>query len=121
MDLLLVDDSMAATRRLAGILTGLGHTVVGHAENGARAVALVKELTPDGVFLDIVMPDMDGLTALRAIRAIDKRLPVFVLSSAAAVGDNLERAIQLGASAVLSKPVSSEAVRNALVEHAEEL
>ena len=67
-----VDDAEFLRVRISKMLTGDGFEVV-EAENGARAVALYKETHPDMVLMDITMPEMDGLSALKAIRAFDAK------------------------------------------------
>jgi two-component system chemotaxis response regulator CheY len=116
MKILIADDSTAIFKRLSSILQELQHEVVGYAKTGAQAVKLYEELKPEIVFLDIVMPDMDGLTALRTIRGFDKRILAVILSSAAGIGSNLEKAYQLGARDVITKPISVDAVREALIK-----
>ena len=114
MRLLIVDDSLTMARYLKTIVEGLGNEVVGHAKNGAEAIRMYGELRPDVVFLDIVMPEMDGLSALRALKAIDEKLQAIIVSSAAGVGSNVEEARKFGATAILSKPFTKEAVAKAL-------
>ena len=66
--LLIVDDAVIMRMRIREIAREAGWTVVGEAANGQEAIARFRELTPDLVTLDIVMPVKDGVTALREIR-----------------------------------------------------
>jgi len=69
--ILLVDDA-GYMRRLVGIMaTKGGHEIVGEAETGQIAIELYEKVKPDLVIIDILMPDMNGLEALRRIREID--------------------------------------------------
>jgi two-component system, chemotaxis family, chemotaxis protein CheY len=108
VNVLIVDDSMAHIQQLTALLEGMGHKVIGHARTGGAGVRLFKEQRPQVTMLDIVMPEMDGLSALRVIRSIDADAPVIVLSSMAGVGGQVAKALQLGASAVLTKPYVKE-------------
>ncbi|MEI7463512.1 MAG: response regulator [Candidatus Taylorbacteria bacterium] len=69
--MLLVDDAAFMRRMLKQVLTELGHEVVGEASNGADGIAQYLKLKPDAVTMDVTMPDVDGLTALKHIRQID--------------------------------------------------
>ena len=71
LNVLLVDDCRTVLRELEGILAELEDlAVVGIANNGAAAIRLTGETRPDLVLLDIVMPGLDGLSALRTIRSL---------------------------------------------------
>ena len=72
---LIVDDSKTSRRILKNFLTQFGHEVVGEAENGEMGVEMYKNLKPDVVTLDITMPVMDGVEALRKIRASGSTIP----------------------------------------------
>jgi two-component system chemotaxis response regulator CheY len=113
---LIVDDSIAHIQQLTALLQSMGHTVVGHARTGAAGVRLFKEHCPQLTFLDIVMPEMDGLSALRLIHNIDPTARVIVLSSMAGVGGQVAKALQLGATAVLTKPATKEELATALAK-----
>src|SRR5579875_280579 len=73
--LLIVDDSPFARKIIRHHLEGVGCTVVGEAENGAQAIQMFKELRPDLVTLDVLMPVVDGIDSLAAFRAIRKENP----------------------------------------------
>lgn len=67
-NILIVDDAAFMRMMIKDILTKNGFTVVGEAENGAEAVAKYEELKPDLVTMDITMPEMDGITALKKLK-----------------------------------------------------
>ena len=78
---LIVDDAAFMRMMLKDILTKNGYEVVGEAENGAKAVEKYKEVTPDLVTMDITMPEMDGISALKNIRSIDSNAKVVMCSA----------------------------------------
>ena len=113
--ILVVDDSVVAGQQIAGVLNGTAdYEVVGHAKNGAEGMKLYSQLRPDVVLLDLVMPVMDGLQALRALRAMDAGARVIVLSSLGGVESKASEAMRLGALAVVVKPIEAENVRGAI-------
>ncbi len=116
--LLAVDDHPMVREGLRSMLGGEGIDIVGEAANGRDAVRLVAELSPDVVLLDLELPDMDGLTALRQVKEIAPALPVLVVT----MHDNpvlVRRAVRAGAAGYVLKGVgraellaSIRAVRN---------
>ena len=113
--ILLVDDSSAVGHQLARIARESGRfEIVAHARNGAEAVKLYATSRPDVVLMDIVMPVMDGLQALRAILGLDAMAKVVMLSSVGGVGEKASEALRLGAREVLSKPFLAEDVLAAI-------
>jgi len=108
---LVVDDSLAAGRQLERILSeDADHEVIGQVKNGAEAVKRYAADRPDLVVMDIVMPVMDGLSALRAILATDPDAKVVMISSVGGVGEKVAEALRLGARAVVSKPFEPDDV-----------
>ena len=79
--ILITDDAMFMRTALKDILTQNGYEVVGEAENGEQSVELYKSLKPDVVLMDITMPDMDGIQALRAIRSEDPEAKVVMCTA----------------------------------------
>ena len=108
---LLVDDSIAITTQLKRIIEDSGFfEVVGHGKNGIEGIKLYTTVKPDIVCMDLIMPEMDGLQAIRAIMSINKDAKIVVISSAAGVGDKVMEAIKFGAKNVISKPFEPETI-----------
>jgi two-component system, chemotaxis family, chemotaxis protein CheY len=106
---LIADDAAFMRMMLKNILSEAGYSIAGEAENGAIAVAMHRELTPDLTTMDITMPEMDGLTALREIRAGDPSARV-VMCSAMGQQSMVIDAIQAGAKDFIVKPFQPERV-----------
>ena len=70
-NILIVDDAAFMRMMIKDILTKNGYVVVGEAENGLKAVEKFKEHSPDLVIMDITMPEMDGIQAVKQIKAIN--------------------------------------------------
>ncbi|MDE7272067.1 MAG: response regulator [Lachnospiraceae bacterium] len=110
---LVVDDSALIRKVLINLLNENGFQVVGEAANGAEGVELYKELKPDIVTLDITMPVMDGLTALRLIREFDPNAMVAMIT-AAGQKDKLMDALREGAELFFTKPFNAQEVISCL-------
>lgn len=110
---LIVDDAAFMRMMLKDILTKNGYEVVGEAENGAKAVEKYKEVTPDLVTMDITMPEMDGISALKNIRSIDSNAKV-VMCSAMGQQAMVIEAIQAGAKDFIVKPFQADRVLEAV-------
>lgn len=106
-NILIVDDSRTSRRILRGILEGAGHTVVGEAGNGEEGCIMYKQLKPDIVTMDITMPKMDGLEALKVIMHSDSNAKV-VMVTAAGQKSKMVEAIKEGASEFIAKPFSDD-------------
>jgi two-component system chemotaxis response regulator CheY len=108
---LLVDDSVAISRQIKKILDDSGEfEVVGEGKNGIEGIKMFSSLKPDIVLMDLVMPEMDGLQAMRSIMAIDKDAKIVVISSVGGVGDKVMEALRFGAMNVVSKPFEPKKV-----------
>lgn len=105
--ILIVDDSRTSRKILRGILEDAGHEIVGEAVDGSDGVIKFKQLKPDLVTLDITMPVMDGLSALKSIKEIDADAKV-IMVTAAGQQNKMVEAIKLGASEFVTKPFEGE-------------
>lgn len=112
--LLVVDDALIMRTMIKDIARSAGWEIIGEATTGAEAVARYRELKPDLVTLDIVMPEMDGVEALRTIRAEDPRALV-VMVSAVDQRAKLTECIRLGACDFIVKPFDRTALRSLFV------
>ncbi|MBH1940158.1 response regulator [Mobilitalea sibirica] len=104
--ILMVDDSRTSRKILRSILEDNGHQIIGEAVNGEDAVNKFKELNPDITTMDITMPVMDGLEALKNIMDIDKNAKV-VMVTAAGQKSKMVDAVKYGAAEFLAKPFES--------------
>ncbi len=106
--ILIVDDSDFMRVRTRQLLAGEGYTVV-EASNGQEAIQKFQEHRPDVVMMDITMPIMDGLTAVREIRKIDAQARVIMCSALGQQATVLE-AIKAGAKDFIVKPYQPDRV-----------
>lgn len=114
---LVVDDSLSVARQLEKIISESGEfTCVGHAKNGAEAIKMNHAEDPDIICMDMNMPGMDGLTALRSLSMLDKEVKVVMVTSLGGVGDKFTEALKLGARNVISKPFEADDVLKILRE-----
>lgn len=105
ISVLIVDDSRTVIAQLEGIIAEFDEVdLVGTARDGAAAIRMVSELKPDLVLMDIVMPGMCGMAALRILNANHPEVQVAVISSIGATPSRAEEAFRLGAVQVLGKP-----------------
>lgn len=113
MQFLIVDDSDEPLKVLRRLLTRMGHNVVGSARNGRDAVTEHRRLRPDVTVMDVIMPNMDGLEALQAIRAADPQACVVMACSVKSCTTALE-CERTGASYFLTKPFAEESLRRVI-------
>jgi two-component system chemotaxis response regulator CheY len=106
--ILVVDDAAFMRMRMSKILTEAGYDVI-QACNGIEAVNEYKKGSPDAVLMDITMPEMDGLTALREIREHDSSAKVAMVTALGQQQIVLE-ALKAGAKDFLVKPCEGERV-----------
>lgn len=110
---LIVDDAMFMRYTVRQILSKNNFNVIGEADNGMNALIQYKELKPDIVTMDITMPEIDGIEAVRLIRKIDPNAKILMMS---AMGQEsmVRDAIVAGAKGFLVKPFKEEDVVKAL-------
>ena len=112
-NILICDDAAFMRMMIKDILTKNGYNVVGEAENGAVGVDKYKELKPDLVLMDITMPEMDGIQALKAIKAADPNACVIMCSAMGQQAMVIE-SIQSGAKDFIVKPFQADRVIEAV-------
>lgn len=110
---LVVDDSALIRKMLIKLLNDNGYQVIGEAANGEEGVELYKDLEPDIVTLDITMPVMDGVTALKKIKEYNPEAMVAMIS-AAGQKDKLMDALREGAELFFTKPFNAQEVITSL-------
>ena len=116
LSILLVDDGRSVLAQLEGMLSDVdGVNVVGVARDGGEAIRRVSELHPDLVLMDIVMPGMDGMAALRVIRTNHPGVQVAMLSSVGDTASRAEECFRLGAVQVIGKPLDDR-ILGSLIE-----
>lgn len=106
---LIVDDAAFMRLAIKTMLENNGFDVVGEAEDGHSAVRKYKELTPDIVTMDITMPEMSGIEALKKIREYDSKAKVIMVSAMGQEGMVRESIIS-GAKSFIVKPFLEEQV-----------
>lgn len=110
---LVVDDTLFMRAKLKIVLGSMGHRVVAEAANGKEAVEKYKEFKPDVVTMDITMPVMDGLSALREIRALDAGA-VVVMVSAMGQEAMVKEALRAGAWNYMLKPFEDDKIKDVM-------
>lgn len=111
--ILIADDAAFMRMMLKDILTKNGLTVAGEAVNGKDAIDKYKELSPDLVTMDITMPEIDGITALKEIRKLDRNAKVLMCSAMGQQAMVIE-SIQAGAKDFIVKPFQADRVVEAV-------
>ncbi len=102
---MIVDDSLFQRKNLCKFIKQLGAEVVGEASNGREAIALYQTLNPDVVFMDLVMPEMEGIDAVERLLEIDRDAKIIVVSSLG-YSEIVDKALSLGAKQFITKPIS---------------
>ncbi|MGH2717099.1 MAG: ANTAR domain-containing response regulator [Actinomycetota bacterium] len=113
INVLIVEDDPVISLGLEQKLSELGYGLAGRAGTGSQAVERARELEPDIILMDVMIPEFDGLEAARRISAAGLRVPVVAIT-AHEDPDLVERAISVGVAAYLMKPVSRAQLRSAL-------
>jgi len=110
---LIVDDAKFMRLTLSKILTNSGHEIIGEAENGAEAITLFRILQPDLVTMDITMPEMNGIEALKAIKKEFSHSKI-IMCSAMGQQKMVVEAIEAGAKDFIVKPFDETRVNDAI-------
>jgi two-component system chemotaxis response regulator CheY len=111
--ILIVDDAKFMRMTLSAILQKGNHEVVGEAENGKEAIDLFQELQPDLVTMDITMPEMNGLDALKEIKLITPTAKI-IMCSAMGQQKMVVESIEAGAKDFIVKPFEENRVLEAI-------
>ncbi|WP_277750919.1 response regulator [Anaerobacillus alkaliphilus] len=111
--IMIVDDAAFMRMTLKNIISQAGHEVVGEAANGLEAVETYKLTQPELVTMDITMPEMDGIQALKEIKKIDPKAKILMCSAMGQQGMVIE-AIQSGAADFIVKPFNAERINESI-------
>lgn len=111
--ILIVDDASFMRMMIKDILTKNGFTILGEAENGLKAIEKYKELNPDLVIMDITMPEMDGIQAVKEIKKTNSNAKIIMCSAMGQQAMVIE-AIQAGAKDFIVKPFQADRVVEAV-------
>lgn len=112
--ILICDDSSLIRKQLKDLLTKMDCEVI-EAVNGQQVVDVFKDVQPDLVFLDIVMPEADGLEALRNIKAYNQDAKVVMLSSVG-TSTKLIQSLKCGAMDFIQKPYTKEQISKVIID-----
>ncbi len=112
-NILIVDDAAFMRMMIKDILSKNGYTVVGEAENGLKAVEKFKDLAPDLVIMDITMPEMDGIQAVKQIKTLNSAAKIIMCSAMGQQAMVIE-SIQAGARDFIVKPFQADRVIEAV-------
>ena len=107
--ILVVDDAAFMRMMIKDILSKNGYEIAGEAENGLKAIEKYKELMPDLVLMDITMPEMNGIDAVKNIKAIDSGAKI-VMCSAMGQQAMVIESIQAGAKDFIVKPFQADRI-----------
>ena len=113
--LLVADDALIIRQIIKDMATNAGWTVVGEAGNGQEAIDQYRQLRPDAVTLDLVMPEHDGLYALHGIMEFDPQAKVLLVSALEQRGV-LKDAFKAGAADFVSKPFDKKNLQTTLAQ-----
>lgn len=113
LKIVVVDDSLIIRRNIAKMLERMGHEIVAEAKNGKEAIACYSKHSPDLITMDITMPDMDGIEAVRGIIKRNEEAKIIMVTSHGQE-EMVIAAIKAGASGYVLKPINAEKLSNAI-------
>ena len=105
--IMVVDDSPFASKQIKDIVEDNGYEVIGYAKDGEEAIELYKELKPDIVILDIIMPGLNGLETAEILKKQDPAVKILMLSSLCDAG-TMEEAKSIGVKHLIPKPLEAD-------------
>lgn len=110
---LIADDSILSRKTLKNLLNMFPDLQLAEAANGIEVLEQHRDFKPDLIFMDITMPHMDGVATLRILRCIDRKVKVIVATALGGQKILVKECLALGASAVLTKPLTKDVVVDA--------
>lgn len=110
---LVCDDSLVSRDKLKNILIELNYCSIHEAVNGLEAIKICKDISPNIVFLDITMPKISGIEALKSIKNYNRNIKVIIISSSL-THLNIKNCIDFGADEFIQKPFSIEQIKRVL-------
>lgn len=113
-DVLIVDDDAEVRAALAEVISAMGHSVVGQAEDGYKALEAIRLRSPSVVLLDIVMPGVDGITVLARTRRIRPDCKIVMMTDAVSDPNAVRQCLKMGAAAFFVKPITEERLRECI-------
>lgn len=113
--ILIVDDSRTSRKMLRNILETSGHEIVDEAVNGQDGVQKFQALKPDVITLDITMPIVDGVEALKMIKALDPNSKVIMVTAAGQKNKMID-CIKAGANEFLTKPFDQQEILDVIAK-----
>lgn len=105
--IMVVDDSPFASKQIKDIVEDNGYEVIGYAKDGEEAIELYKELKPDIVILDIIMPGLNGLETAEILKKQDPAVKILMLSSLCDAG-TMEEGKSIGVKHLIPKPLEAD-------------
>lgn len=105
--IIVIDDSPFASKQIKDVVEGNGYEVIGYAKNGEEGIELYKELQPDIVILDIIMPGIDGLETAEILMKNNPEVKILMLSSLCDSG-TLEEIRGIGLKYLIPKPLEGD-------------
>lgn len=105
--IMVVDDSPFASKQIKDIVEDNGYEVIGYAKDGEAAIELYKELKPDIVILDIIMPGLNGLETAEILKKQDPAVKILMLSSLCDAG-TMEEVKSIGVKHLIPKPLEAD-------------
>jgi two-component system, chemotaxis family, chemotaxis protein CheY len=113
ISVVIVDDSLILRRNISKMLVDLGYKVIAEAKDGNEAIASYTKYSPDLMTMDITMPDMDGITAVKEIKKISHNAKIIMVTSHGQE-DMVISAIKAGASGYILKPITADKLEKAI-------
>ena len=105
--IMVVDDSPFASKQIKDIVEDNGYEVIGYAKDGEEAIELYKELKPDIVILDIIMPGLNGLETAEILKKQDPAVKILMISSLCDAG-TMEEVKSIGVKHLIPKPLEAD-------------